>query len=396
VARLLPASVEIINRITMAMASAKLMGYDSDKVAVAVKQTQLDYRQTNKPPLFRVPGGRVFFMFKMYSLGVYNLLGKSMGAIMKAEGNELTQRQGLSQLAWLMGGHTAVAGISGGLLIEPVRFVLWGMSSALGWDEEDEGWEPKIRRALVDDVGLSPATADALIYSPVGALPGLVGGPRMNFNPKLGLSHLTLGRLDYLREGTEVEQIIGKAAGPMVGAVSNTWKSIKTAKNGDLMKAISQGLPPFGAVGLGRDIARAWVYGDEGIRTKSGDTKVEASSFTVGDLASAATGFQPMRVGAAYEAMRSTGNIERYWKDRAKDIRRRISMGITEGTQKDLRKAFEDLHKFNNESPPGIKIEGKGLNQAIRNFQKRRILTKQGIRSDDPQIQSLAKYYDVD
>ena len=387
IARLLPASVEIINRMVMTIAAADLNGETAtpdangeihlDKTAEAVRQTQLDYRKVNKPPAFRGTIVQAVFMFKMYPLGVYNLLGKATGAALRGATPE-ERAQGIKQLAWMMGGHTLAAGVAGGVLMEPVRFFIWGVMSMLGLDEEDEGIEAKMRRALVDDVGVSPATVDVLMYG-VGSAVGA------NLSPKLGLASLSIGRIYSDSE----DALLAQSMGPVYSAGKNIAKGMGLVASGDIAKGMSKMLP----IGVLRDFSKAYMYGTDGITTLRGNPVLSPDSISPYEMVMAAAGWQPVDVATAYEAKNTAYNLTVYWEDNASSIRNEFAKAKTPAQ---WLAANKKLAKHNIEAPPSFRMGGQGLSTAIREFAKRKALTKQGIYSDHVEIAALSKYYDSD
>jgi hypothetical protein len=389
-ARLLPASVEILNRMVIGVAASRLSGeigkVDADGNAVvdfamrAIQQTQFDYREGNKPPLFRGDWGRLVFMFKMYPLGVYNLLGRSIAAAL-GKSDDLTRAEGIKQFMGIMATHSMVAGVAGGVLMEPIRMLVAAIMAPFTDDDDDEDIESKMRRVLMDDLGLSSKMASAVIYGPLT----LVGA---NANSKLGLQNLLSGRVDF-RDGTETEQVLAAALGPMVGMARNYVKAYQNVGEGNYLKAATQAMP----LTFLRDFSKAALYGYEGIKTEAGNTRLRPDSITVADMGIAAAGFQPRRITDTYEAIGTAYAMEERWKARKEEV---LNAYKSATDSAGYVRAAALLMQYQKEAPPTLRIKQGSIGSSLRQHAKRKVLTESGIYSDSVDVRDIGKYYDVD
>jgi hypothetical protein len=338
----------------------------------AIRQTQFDYSQTNRPDWMKKNAFlKAITMFKMYPLGVYQLLGESMSKLtskdQKAEGAKL--------LAGITMSHSLAAGVAGGVLMEPIRMLLWAFTA--GWDDEDI--DTQIRGALAD-TGMSPKSVDVVLHG----LPGLVG---INLSPRLGLNNLLSGRWGYVRDGMMTEHLLMQAGGPAASILKGMERGVGYLAEGEYAKAMSAMLPMAAA----RQVSKAWGMASSGLTDSQGRKIVEPEDIGAWDIGTASLGLVSRQLSNTYEARSATMKYEQYWQDEAQEITEEFRKAKTPEARL---KARVKLREHNKSAPPTMRT-GKGLTRSIKRGIEREKLTRSGVYTTDPSSRKRLERYDT-
>ena len=346
IARTMPQIAEVVNRVVVAKAAfnAEMQRNGGDTEAAteaageAILQTQFDYSTQNKPRYFKGPPGvKSVMMFKMYAQGMYALMATNWVKTFRNErpGDRI---EGIKTLAYLHATHTAAAGVLGGLLIEPVRAILWALNE-LRFAEDDEDWDvnAEVEMFLKDMFG---DFAGEMFTRGLPAAIGIGGGERVS------MEHMLLMGMNDTRNASEgYVELLMKLGGPVIGAGATVARGIDQFKQGEILKGIESMIPK----GF-RDAIRGSIrYPLEGPTNWSGaKLPVELSTF---DMAQQFFGFSPAPMTRYYEQM---GAIKRR-KEKVRNEKKRL---IQEWSRSDNDVEFERqyIEPFNMRNDPDDEI----------------------------------------
>ena len=401
IARTLPSSIETVNRMVMGLAAAELNGTTAedkngiptptggniDEVIDAVRFTQFDYSLLNRPDLFK--GGalkKTLFMFKMYPLGVYQMLGHGMGKALNGK-TDLEKLAGAKLVAGIVLSHTMASGVAGGLLMEPVRMLVWGFMQALsaaGLREDDEDVETWMR-GVMDGVGISPKTIDVVLYG----LPNIVG---LNAHGQLGINNLAFGRSKQLSEGAELTSLIGLVAfGPFANIGQGLINAGGHALDGQILKAVGEAAP----IGAVRNLAKGIDMKVNGLTDFKGRKIAAPEDISFwSDSIPKALGLNSRAVSATYEARRANTKWEMYWQDKWRKLSTELALA---DSASDRAKIIAAMRQYNKDAPASQRKRSSSVKQGLKQSKKRQALTKGGYYSDTPEgIAAREKYSTVE
>jgi len=243
IARTMPQIAEVVNRVVVAKAAYELeikQGATHEQAVEgageAILQTQFDYSDQNKPPLFKgFPGVKSVMMFKMYGQGMYALFASNIVKTFKGGTPEL-RAEGIKTVSLLLASHTAAAGTLGGLMLEPIRALLWALSQLL--EEDDEEWDVDatieifLKDTLGDGFWGEAATRGLFSAADIG------GGERVALS-----SALLMPPNDTKDVRAAWIELLLKLGGPVVGATVSIADGIQQIKNGDYVKGTEKIVP---------------------------------------------------------------------------------------------------------------------------------------------------------
>jgi len=303
IARTMPQIAEVVNRVVVAKAAfeseMKINGGDTEAATEAageaILQTQFDYSTQNKPRYFKGPPGlKSIMMFKMYAQGMYALMATNWVKTFRNE-RPGDRAEGIKTLAYLHATHTAAAGVLGGLMIEPVRAILWAINE-LRFAEDEEDWDVNAEVEIFLRSMFGDFAGDMLTRGVPAAL-GVGGGERVSMEHMMmmGLNDTSSARDAFL-------EFVVKALGPVMGAGVTIADGITMLKNGEILKGLEK-LTPKGF----RDAIRGAIrYPIEGPTNWAGaKLPVELDTF---DMTQQFFGVTPAPMTRYYEQM---GAIDR-------------------------------------------------------------------------------------
>lgn len=303
IARTMPQIAEVVNRVVVAKAAfnseMNRNGGDTEAATEAageaILQTQFDYSTQNKPRYFKGPPGvKSVMMFKMYAQGMYALMASNWVKTFRNE-RPGDRAEGIKTLAYLHGAHTVAAGALGGLLIEPIRAILWAMNE-LRFAEDDEDWDinAEVEMFLKDMFG---DFAGEILTRGVPAGLGIGGGERVSMEHMLMMG---LNDTKSMQDGWV--ELLMKIGGPIVATGSSIARGMDYMAQGETLKGVESMLPK----GFRDAIRGAIRYPMEGPTNWSGAAlPVELSTF---DMAQQFFGITPAPMTRYYEQM---GAIDR-------------------------------------------------------------------------------------
>lgn len=375
VSRMLPHAVEVSNRALVAVAAYRMEIARGASVETAtraaediVRKSQIDYSTANKPRALqsKLAGGilRVPLMFKQYALHMYGLFALNAMRAVSGETKE-ERRIAAKSLAGLLTTHAVVAGAAG-IMLEPIKIMLYVIAHALGGDDEPP---EDIDRTMHE--GLRELFGETLGEAAYGGLPRLLGA---DISGRVGLQNLLLfNLLDDIDRGRSWYEIAGSLVTGPVGSIA--LKAIPSAFDafgkGDTTKGVAMLMPKFA-----KDAIKSYQLGNEGLMDSRGNRIDQTLTMDVATLASQALGFRPTQIANLYEARdaiitqrefienRTSALLEQYWRSRRDPDARADVM--------------QDIREFN-AANPRAKITGDRLQQSLRARTRRERETIMGV-----------------
>ena len=278
-------------------AHAKAIDYARDTIS----NTQGVYSSTNAAPIFKNKWLRPFLQFRQFPNMIYNLLARTTIKAFKGDTRE-ERVQAAASVALLLGTHTAMTGILGGLPME--AFKIAGMvSRGLGltqgdWNDVEQAVSDKVLETMGHTMG-------ELVLHGAGRYANVDVHHRMGLN-----SFFTFGMPDKL-DSTNMWAWMGKQiAGAPGGLAEDTFRGIHQMMNGDFHGGMMRAMP----LQMLRDVGRAW---EGGSKSTTGYQYQGA-----GDTAARLLGFTPASEAEFYEKKAQTyRTVERYNDQRSELMR---------------------------------------------------------------------------
>lgn len=351
ISRQMPKAVEAINRTATALAAYRLeraRGATHDAAVRyaqdTVNNTQFNYSATNAPPIINHPLARLFFQFKKYSAGIYQLLGMQIGKAIKNE-RPGDRKEALKTLAGIMATHTAVAGTLG-LPTEAFKLLFAGISlvGGPGWDDVEDAERRLVSKAF-------------------GAKAGEVitrGAPRLlgiDVSSRTGLdSLLTFGGPRSEKDADIKSYLFDMFGGPVVSLGFDYYKGAKALASGNVTEAAEKLIP----MKFAADSIRAYRRATEGKKTESGRTLSQPYGY--GEMGARALGFTPAR--EAEEGAKAAS-----FKRQSGELRTKRDGLINtwiKAKPSDKTSAWAAIQQFNRSQPTDAKITIKEMQSRMK------------------------------
>jgi hypothetical protein len=364
-ARLLPQGAEMFNRISTALAALELTKGDVNKTADLVRLTQIDYSVSNQPRAFRRIGRvalpRSITMFKMYPQAIYNLLVGSIYDSVTASGT--SRKEAAKTLAGLLLSHTVAAGVIGGLLLEPLRLLLWAWNQAFGDDDKPYDLDTATRLFLADTLG--EAAGDV-------AARGVFTALGVDLSTRLGLNHLALYNSPDLTRADEAAwyKMIAEALGPIPSLLARGHTSfMKAWDQGRFRDAVAALLP----IKILQDANKAWNLVSEGITAPSGMPIVPAEDINAMQGVAKFLGFRTAQEADIADRRATRFNYETWLKDRKSEL---FGAYWNAASPAEKAGAVEAIKEFNKKNPGGAISQGDLIRS--RKAAKRNVMELEG------------------
>lgn len=293
--RTMPHIVEILNRTTSAIAAYELAVADGkserdarEHARLAVRKTQFDYSELNRPRYFvKNDLLRAMTMFKIHPLGIYGLLIGNVKTLMSSDATKAEGRAAGKALAMLLATHGAFAGLAGSVLLEPIKVAMGLLAHLFDDDDEMREWlsEPEVamRQMLFEATG-NRMLGEAAVFG----LPRLIG---VDMHTRLGIQNLMLMHSNEGDTSFErgVNTVTDSLLGPILGMEGGFTRMAAAIANGQGWAKASEYAMPKGI----RDIQRSFRYSQEGMTDFNGNRIQDSEKFNAKDLAVRALGFAP-------------------------------------------------------------------------------------------------------
>jgi len=352
--KLLPQGTEFLNRFVTAITVLELTGGNVEKAADMVRLTQFDYTAENRPRAFRFPGARAILMFKMYAQGIGNLLVSSFyDSIRRHSG----RTEALRTLAGLIGTHSLAAGVLGGVMLEPLR---WIINSVLWAVTDDEEQTPSI------DTLVSNWAADVF-----GQKAGEIIARGVPMAVGLDMSRMSLANLIFYDRGQDWLSPEGLVSllGPLPQVAFDAKRGVEDLQEGRYERAAARLIP----IKVIADFARALELKTRGITTGAGATRIPPEEVSAFEVALTGLGFTPRRVRLDVERRRVEAERQEFLSETRGSLLRRWRQARSTAER---RRIIEDVRRFNRANPSN-RIRMQDLIRSQREEQRalRRSLT---------------------
>jgi len=250
-------------------------------------EAMFDYSEFNKPRYFRSNLARVLLQFKSFAQQTTFYLVKNFKEMFKGADAEVKKTAATKFIGTL--GMTAM--FAGTLGLPLVSVLTWAMSLLSEDDEDPEKRNPKLRfrnwlrEEFGENLGL------ALERGPIS------WATDVDFHSRVKLDQLWFREIKQGKSEPEaLKEFIFNLMGPSVGLAVNTAEAMRRINTGDVQRGVEMLLP----AGL-RGFATALRYNEEGVRTLKDDKVVTRDQLSAKEIAIAATGFSPTKIGATQE-----------------------------------------------------------------------------------------------
>jgi hypothetical protein len=368
-ARFLPHSIEVHNRVFMALATYELIKDSnmselemSRKVRQVIEDTQFNYNEASKPPLMQVAGNSLgvltgpVFMFKIYGQNILNALVYNTAMTFKGATPQ-ERKIAFKTLVNLIGAHALFAGFLGGILVEPIRWAIMLAAFLFGDPEDPDEWwddpDAAMRRTMGDSVW-----ADAFNHGATR----LLGIDAMN---RIGLHRIITapGGPEMTAEETAKDYMLAFFGAPG-GILLNASRGVDQFQRENYAGAFSAVAPK----GL-RDLITAFNLSREGMLDSQGRIIYGGEHFGLWDVAVQGFGFNSDVVAMVREARHDA-----YGKRGRRDITReklrkrgyRIQRYGSTSERQAWRQEWRNYNMANRETPMTMSSFRRGYAQWLK------------------------------
>lgn len=374
-ARTMPQFAEVYNRVTTALAGLELSGGDLQKTADFIKESHVDYSQSNKTwaakTVAKVPGANTLTMFRTYIQGMRHLLYSNIKNMVYAETK--SRAEAAKTVAGLIVAQSLFAGVIKGAAIEPLRAAVYAYNKVFGDSDEYYSLDNSIRRFVAGAMGKGKL-ADAV----TGGLPHLLG---FDLSGRMGLSDLFLhDPPDMLAADTKTNlAFAGKLlGGPMVEMAADGVKSFTDAQASGNVFGMLTALVPIKIL---RDALHATELATTGKRAGNGAQLTAPSGL---DAALQLMGAKPADVAQAQEKQ---GDVAQY-RDFVDQRKQKLMKAYAQSDDK--KSVVDQVKEFNAKNPANrIKVQDfiKQRRAAMRTEMR-----LNGGPEKDPNVKQLLDY----
>ncbi len=328
----------------------------------AVKATydgHFDYSSNNRPRVMQGNAARVLLLFKQYGQNmVYTLARSAQQSLKGATPKERAEARKT------LGGLLVMHGMAAGALGLPMVTTLLAAASMLGGDD-DEPWDAQValQNMLADTFGQKPA--EVLSHGISRLTPWDISG-------RVGLDKLIFPDIQEGLEGQRLgESAMAAALGPVAGIGINVLKGLQEMGEGRYQRGLETMAPS-----VLRGPVKAWRYGTEGVRDKSGI--VVQDEVDAAELLGQASGFSPSSVRNSFEGKSAIVQHDRVLQARRSSLVEQFAMAAMARDEEGKAEAREAIAKFN-EKNPGRRILPMQLAQSVRMRTKRIEQAQDGV-----------------
>jgi hypothetical protein len=330
-----------------------------EQAVQATYDGHFDYSANNRPRMMQGNVARVVLLFKQYGQNmVYTLVRNAQQSLKGASAEERAQARKA------LGGLLVMHGLAAGALGLPMVTTLLAAASMLGGDD-DEPWDAQValKNMLADAFGQKPAEVMAH---------GLSRLTPWDISGRVGLDKLILPDVQEGLEGQRLgESAMTAALGPVAGIGINVLKGLQEMSEGRYLRGLETMAPT-----VARGPLKAWRYGDEGVRDKTGI--VVQDEVGAAELLGQASGFSPSSVRNSFEGKSAIVQRDRALQARRSALVEQFAMAAMAGDEEGKAAAREDIAKFN-EKNPNRRIQAMQLAQSVNQRQKRIREAQEGV-----------------
>lgn len=322
-----------------------------EQATKATYDGHFDYGAANRPRVMQGNVAKVLLLFKQYGQNmVYTLVRNAQQSLKGATPEDRAQARKA------LGGLLVMHGLAAGALGLPMVTTLLAAASMLGGDD-DEPWDAQValQNMLADAFGQK--AAEVLAHGLSRLTPGDISG-------RVGLDKLIFPDLQEGLEGQRLaESAMAAALGPVAGIGINVLKGIHEMSEGRFLRGLETMAPS-----VARGPLKAWRYGNEGVRDKTGI--VVQDEVGAAELLGQAAGFSPSSVRNSFEGKSAIVQHDRALQARRSALVEQFAMAAMAGDEAGKAEAREDIARFN-EKNPNRRILPLQLAQSVRQREKR-------------------------
>ena len=330
-----------------------------EQAVQATYDGHFDYSANNRPRIMQGNVARVVLLFKQYGQNmVYTLVRNAQQSLKGASPEERAQARKA------LGGLLVMHGLAAGALGLPMVTTLLAAASMLGGDD-DEPWDAQValQNMLADTFGQKPA--EVLAH-------GLSRLTPFDISGRVGLDKLIFPDIQEGLEGQRLgESAMTAALGPVAGIGINVLKGLQEMSEGRYLRGLETMAPS-----VARGPLKAWRYGNEGVRDKTGI--VVQDEVGAAELLGQAAGFSPSSVRNSFEGKGAIVQHDRALQARRSALVEQFAMAAMAGDEEGKAAAREDIAKFN-EKNPNRRIQAMQLAQSVHQREKRIREAKEGV-----------------
>ncbi len=330
-----------------------------EQAVQATYDGHFDYSANNRPRIMQGNVARVVLLFKQYGQNmVYTLVRNAQQSLKGASPEERAQARKA------LGGLLVMHGLAAGALGLPMVTTLLAAASMLGGDD-DEPWDAQValQNMLADTFGQKPA--EVLAH-------GLSRLTPFDISGRVGLDKLIFPDIQEGLEGQRLgESAMTAALGPVAGIGINVLKGLQEMSEGRYLRGLETMAPS-----VARGPLKAWRYGDEGVRDKSGI--VVQDEVGAAEILGQAAGFSPSSVRNSFEGKGAIVQHDRALQARRSALVEQFAMAAMAGDEEGKAAAREDIAKFN-EKNPNRRIQAMQLAQSVHQREKRIREAQEGV-----------------
>jgi hypothetical protein len=324
--RRLPGKLEVINRVSSALAAYKLarekLGKDHagalDYAEKVTAVTHGDYSQLNAPTaLTSFQGSKLLFQFRKFQLiQIAYTVRLAKQAI--APLNEQERAGAIRALAFTLGQQSLLTGMMGLPAFALASFFI----SLMTGDDEPDDLERKAREGLLS-LGFSQTERDMIMNGIPGPLFGSSITAKVGMGNMLSLFPFTDWGVDS-KEG--VQQLIVASMGPTAGVGMMMADGLGLIGQGDYHKGLEK-LVPKGM----RDVAASLRMASDGATDRRDTEVLQREDLSAFDLISNALGLPTKIQTQRWSTNSQKYAYEQYFNDRTSSLKREYSRAFRDG-----------------------------------------------------------------
>jgi hypothetical protein len=321
-----PHQVEMLNRITSALAAYRLSKGSLEYTARVVDQTHGNYAASNAPRFMHANSAmRLITQFRKFQLIQVSLLGRLLHDAFK---NASAEERAVARaaLGWILAHHMVMAGAIGLPLANVAGFVL---AAAFGDDDEPKDFERMARKAIGDE------DLANLILKGVPAAAGLDVSGRIGMGNAFALLPFTDIKLLDRKGFAETAMSAGGAF--LGGILPNMAEGMGQMSKGDYYKGLELLLPR----GV-RDAMRAYRMATEGISQKNNDVVMKPSELSIFDVMSQAVGLPSTLLQARQRRVGDVIETQEYYNERTGLIKHQYAAAYKDNDVEEMQDLREE------------------------------------------------------
>jgi hypothetical protein len=331
-------------------------------------EAMFDYSEFNKPRYFRSNLARVLLQFKSFAQQTTFYLVKNFKEMFKGADAEVKKTAATKFIGTL--GMTAM--FAGTLGLPLVSVLVWAMSLLSEDDEDPEKRNPKLRfrNWLREEFGKNLGLA--LERGPVS------WATDIDFHGRVKLDQLWFRDIKQGKSEPEaLKEFIFNLLGPSVGLAVNATEALRRINTGDVQRGVEMLLP----AGV-RGFATAMRYNEEGVRTLKDDKVVTRDQLSAKEIAIAATGFSPTKIGATQEDVsQARAELDKVNLERSQVLTmfKDLTTKFTPSRRDAAVRALKDFNKKN----PMVALDADTIIKSIEDNIEASAMSVRGIRTTD-------------